>query len=277
MRNFRSLFEKRTLVLLAAVALSLGCVAVALGTCSQHAAEKHDTSLSSAFTSHATYQWDNLQRDEKGRLSYVKNGSAASQAGIDASEYQGYIDWSAVAADGIDFALIRVGNRGATEGVLAVDDYFAHSLSGALDAGLDVGVYFFSQATTEAEAVEEAEFVLDALGGAELAYPIAYDHERVYGVDGRADDLTVEQMTANARAFCDRVAQAGYIPAIYGKASDLARYDFDGLGDCGVWFAEYGTDRPRRDSGFSIWQYANDGSVSGIDTVVDLNIRLPRD
>lgn len=277
MFNFRSLFQKQTLILLAAVALSLGCVAVALGTCSPHAAETRDTSLSSTFTSHTSYHWDNLQRDEKGRLSYVEDGNAASQTGVDVSEHQGYIDWSAVAADDIDFAMIRVGNRGATEGALAFDDYFAYNLGSALDAGLDVGVYFFSQATTEAEAVEEAEFVLNALGGAALTYPIAYDHERIAGVEGRADDLTVEQMTANARAFCDRIAQAGYIPAIYGNASDLARYDFDNLGDCGVWFAEYGTEKPRRDSGFSIWQYANDGIVSGIETVVDLNIRLPRD
>nr|WP_241156410.1 MULTISPECIES: glycoside hydrolase family 25 protein [unclassified Adlercreutzia] len=242
-----------------------------MGTCA--AESPRATGPSAAFVSDKMYDWANL-RDVGGRLVYEEGGQVTSRAGIDVSEHQGYIDWEAVAADGIDFAMVRAGSRGATEGGLAVDDYFAYNLDGATRAGLDVGVYFFSQAATEQEAVEEADFVLELLGGAALSYPVAYDHERIAGISGRADALTPEQMTANARAFCDRIAQAGYAAMIYGNAGDLARYQLAELGGYGVWFAEYGVSAPKRNRDLAIWQYSNEGRVAGIDTVVDLDIRL---
>lgn len=258
-------------VLGAAIVAALACVMLALNTCATE--PPRATGPSAAFVSDKAYDWTNL-RDAGGRLVYEEGGQVTSQAGIDVSEHQGYISWDAVAADGIDFAMVRAGSRGATEGGLAADDYFAYNLEAATQAGLDVGVYFFSQATTEQEAVEEAEFVLELLGGKKLAYPVAYDHERVAGVSGRADALSSAQMTANARAFCDRVAQAGYAAMVYGNASDLARYELSELGGYGVWFAEYGVSAPKRNRDMAIWQYSNEGRVAGIDTVVDLDIRL---
>lgn len=208
---------------------------------------------------------------------YAVDGQVSSLAGIDVSEHQGRIDWQAVADDGIDFAIIRVGRRGAAEGEVREDERFAENMDGARRAGLDVGTYFFSQAVNEEEAVEEADFVLSRLRGHELAYPVVYDHEPVEGVDGRADDLSVEQMTANAKAFCDRIAQAGYAAMVYGNANDLARYSLKELSGYGIWFAEYGSTIPSRLGRFSIWQYTNEGQVAGISGAVDLNIRFPKE
>lgn len=259
---------KARLVLVGAILAALAAVALALGTCTASRSVSDYVPSSSS-----PYDWNNL-RNDNGRLAYEDESGVTSRTGIDVSEHQGYIDWNVVAQDGIDFAMIRLGNRGATSGGLSVDDYFAYNLSSAQAAGLDVGVYFFSQATTEQEAVEEAEFVLSNLDGAALDYPIAYDHERIAGVEGRADDLSVEQMTANARAFCERIQQAGYAAMIYGNASDLARYDLDGLRDYAVWYAEYGVRVPTSDVLFTMWQYSNEGTVAGIETVVDLNIHF---
>lgn len=254
------------LVVIAAAVVSLICVAVAVRACSSMVTAPASTPVTAA------YNWENLTHDDAGRLTYLVDGEPVSRTGIDVSEHQGFIDWTAVASDGIDFAFVRLGNRGATSGSLNYDDYGAANLSGASQAGLDVGVYFFSQAITEEEAVEEADFVLSQLGDTKLAYPIVYDHEPVYGVEGRADDLSPAQMTANAKAFCDRITQAGYTVMLYGNAADLSRYDLNALANYPVWFAEYDVAAPSRNTGFSIWQYSNAGTVAGIDTAVDLNI-----
>lgn len=258
----------RTAAILAFAALVFIVVALAATTCTQ---STRSTGASAAFSTSASYNWRNLSTSEN-RFAYSENGQVISCIGVDVSEHQGPIDWDAVAADGISLAMIRVGNRGATTGELYVDDYFAYNLDAATRVGLSIGVYFFSQATTEQEAIEEADFVLRLLDGIALDYPIAYDHERIAGVSGRADNLTTEQMSANAEAFCRRVEQAGYAAMLYGNASDLARYSSRVTQGRGIWFAEYGTDTPRLTQGFIMWQYTNEGTVAGIDTAVDLNI-----
>ncbi|MCI8469525.1 MAG: glycoside hydrolase [Eggerthellaceae bacterium] len=206
---------------------------------------------------------------------YTVDGQVVSKTGVDVSEHQGEIDWAAVADDGVDFAFVRLGRRGAAEGEVVEDAYFNTNYVEARDAGLDVGVYFFSQSITEEEAVQEAEFVLSRLAGRPLDYPVVYDHEPVEGVEGRSDNLSIEQMTINAKAFCDRIAEAGYPAMIYGNATDLARYSLRDLSSYGIWFAEYGSTIPSRLGRFSIWQYTNQGQVDGISRTVDLNIRFP--
>ena len=260
---------KKLLVLAAAVVAALAVVAVALSMCSPAA-----RSTSNAFAGGGPYDWSHLAQDERGRLSYNDGAGTASLGGIDVSEHQGYIDWNAVAEDGVAFAFIRVGSRGATSGEISRDEYFSYNIDASAAAGIETGVYFFSQAVNEQEAVEEARFVIDALGGRSLAYPVVYDHEPVSGVDGRADGLSVEQMTANARAFCETLEAAGYATMIYGNSSDLMRYEADMLADRGVWYAQYGTMDPSRNSGFSFWQYTSSGHVAGIDTNVDLDLRF---
>ena len=218
------------------------------------------------------YSWENLSRDENGRLSYSEDGQVVSRVGIDVSENQGDIDWNAVASDGIEFAFVRIGYRGYTEGGLWADARYADNLDGAEAAGLDVGVYFFSQATTVEEAQEEAEYVLSLLAGRYLAYPVVFDHEPVAAENGRANDLDDETVSACALAFCERVEEGGYSTMIYGNAADMARYSSDVTDGRAVWFAEYDVDAPTAQFDFSVWQYDNGGTVAGISTSVDLNI-----
>ena len=155
------------------------------------------------------YDWSGLERSGD-RLAFRENGEVRSQLGVDVSDHQGAIDWSAVASDGVDFAFVRVGNRGYTEGALYADTRYAENIDNATSAGLDVGAYFFSQAVSVEEAREEAEFVLRLLAGRYLALPVAYDHEPVADGAGRANNMDRETLTACARAFCERLEQGGY-------------------------------------------------------------------
>lgn len=245
---------------------SLGLVA----GCAGNASEETQT-----YTS--PYDWTALERsgDQGDRLVYRENGEVRSQLGVDVSDHQGAVDWNAVAADGIDFAFVRVGNRGYTEGALYADTRYAENIDSATSADLDVGAYFFSQAVSVEEAREEADFVLQLLAGRHLALPVAFDHEPVADGTGRANNVDRETLTACARAFCERLEQGGYSTMIYGNSGDMARYNPADLGKRPVWFAEYDATQPHAQFDFSIWQYTNGGTVAGIATAVDLNLLLP--
>lgn len=220
------------------------------------------------------YDWSKLER-VNGRYSYVVDGQTVSRLGIDVSENQLDIDWNAVAQDGIDFAMIRLGYRGATEGELYLDEYYHNNIEGARDAGLDCGIYFFSQAINEQEAIEEADFVLDQLGGVALEYPVAFDSEVVTEVASpRTARLNNDEMTAIADAFCNRIEQAGYSTLVYGNAADIARYNNEVVNDGGIWWAEYNVGQPSHYLDIVMWQYANSGAVAGVPTAVDMNIDL---
>lgn len=221
------------------------------------------------------YDWMKLDRTS-GRYAYVVDGQVKSRLGIDVSENQHTIDWDAVAADGIEFAMIRLGYRGATAGDLYLDGQYWANFDGARNAGIDCGVYFFSQARTVEEAVEEADFVLEYLGGASLEYPIAFDsEEKVIGVENsRTSNLGNDEMTAIADAFCDRIEAAGYTSLVYGNANDLSRYDRSHLENHRIWWAEYDTPVPTAKIDFVFWQYSNNGEVDGISVPVDMNIDL---
>ncbi len=216
------------------------------------------------------YNWENLQY-ENGRIFYSENGTITSLTGIDVSSHQGTIDWNAVSQDGIDFAMIRCGTRGYTEGSLFADETFYTNADGAQAAGIPFGVYFFSQAINEQEAIEEAEYVLELIQGMEISCPIAYDLEDMPSYNARANDLSAEQITANAEAFCNRIKQAGYEVMIYGNQHDLSRYDLEHLNE-EIWYAEYNGTQPTTSIPLVMWQYTSTGSVSGISTNVDLNI-----
>ena len=212
--------------------------------------------------------------DGRGRLTYEKDGKRA-KTGVDVSIYQGEVDWPAVAADGIDFAILRVGYRGYTEGGLFPDQTFAQNLRGALDAGLEVGVYFFSQAITPEEAEEEAEYILEALGGEKITYPVAFDWEPITpGENARTDGLDGAALTRCAAAFCKRVEKAGLRPAVYfNQTQAYLHYDLRELADFDLWLAEYGV-RPDFYYRFDLWQYTHTGTAAGIEGDVDLNLDL---
>ena len=216
------------------------------------------------------YNWNNLHNDN-GRMSYVENGTVTSLAGIDVSSHQGQIDWHAVKNDGIDFAFLRAGRRGYTEGKIYADETFYTNADGAVNAGIPIGVYFFSQAINEDEAREEAHYVLDMISGMKITCPIAYDFENIPESDGRGNSLSPEQVTKNADAFCSVIEQAGYTAIIYGNKYDLKRYDLSKLHH-DIWYAEYNVNHPSDTVRFAMWQYTHTGTVAGIHTDVDLNI-----
>ncbi len=209
---------------------------------------------------------------QSGLMKYYENGKKVSYVGVDISKSQGYIDFGKVKKAGIDFCMIRVGARGYGSGQLILDDYFAENIKRATDAGLDVGVYFFSQAITEAEAMEEANMVIGQLNARRLAYPVAFDMEQIPNDSARTDDLTIEQRTSITRAFLDTVAIAGYKTAIYGNKEWLInRIDLTQLTEYDVWLSQQ-EDIPDYPYRFNIWQYDLDGSIDGIAGKVGLNI-----
>ena len=189
--------------------------------------------------------------------------------GIDVSKWQADIDWKAVAGAGIDFAIIRVGYRGSETGVLVEDPYFKANIAGATKAGVKVGVYFFTQAITEAEAVEEASMAMELVKGYRLDYPIYIDTE---WSGGRADNLSKTNRTKIVKAFCKTVQNGGYKAGVYAsKYWYLDNLHADELKDYTIWVAQYNTECTYTGK-YDMWQYTDKGRVPGIKGNVDLNI-----
>lgn len=191
--------------------------------------------------------------------------------GIDVSHHQGDIDWAEVKEAGVDFVMVRLGYRSQSEeGLLKTDRYVQQNLQEAKDAGLLVGAYFYSQAVSPAEAVDEAKYALEILNGFPLDLPLAYDWEQ----EERTDEVGVQTLTSASVAFCNMVENAGYKPMLYFnsyQAKNLA--DMLQLQKYPWWLALYDTDAtfPCR---FDIWQYSCTGSVPGIEGNVDLNVMI---
>ena len=211
-------------------------------------------------------------RQENGWMRYESGGVTALQ-GIDVSSHQGKIDWKAVADSGVSFAMIRAGYRGyGKEGRLMLDEQFHPNMQGAINAGLDVGVYFFSQATTVWEAEEEAAMLLKALEGYNVTYPVVFDWEYVQNGGARTNEVTGKTVGLMARAFCGMVEQAGYLPGVYFNQNlGYLSLDLDELSNCVFWLAEYDA-RPDFYYHVDLWQYSSKGTVPGIDVPVDMNL-----
>lgn len=208
-------------------------------------------------------------------IRYYHGGDLVGVAGVDVSAYQTSVDWSAVKEAGIDFAMVRVGYRGYSSGELDEDDYFLSHLEGAIEAGLHVGVYFFSQALTPDEAREEAQYVLDKIEGYALQYPVVFDWEEMH-VPARTDEMNMLMLTSCAQAFCETVEAAGYRAGVYfNQAYGYGQLNLVSLKDYVFWLAEY-ADTPAFAYDFQIWQYTNEGQVPGIEGPVDLNIAFHR-
>ncbi len=204
---------------------------------------------------------------------FAADGSLAQSSGnkgIDVSKYQGNIDWGAVAASGINFAIIRVGYRGSSTGVLVEDPYFRRNISGASKAGIKVGVYFFTQAVTEAEAVEEASMAMSLVSGYHLAYPIFIDTESAS--NGRANGLGQSSRTAIVKAFCQTVRNGGYKAGVYASKSWFRdQLNASALNSYCIWVAQY-SGSCTYSGRYDLWQHTSKGKVSGITGNVDMNI-----
>ena len=212
---------------------------------------------------------------------FVKNGSimtyndpsVRTRVGIDVSQYQGDVDWNAVARTDVDFVIARVGGRGYTVGAIYDDTKFDEYADGAARAGLQVGAYFFSQAVSVAEAQEEAYHVLDKLRGHEITGPVVFDGEVFGKCEARTYCIESGVLCAAENACCKIIKDAGYDPMIY--ITDYAgyvKYDLSEVMDYPLWYARYDVDAPSFYYDFAMWQYSSKGSVDGIKGNVDMDI-----
>lgn len=232
------------------------------------------------------YDGDFIWDEDGDRLIYIGD-EFETLFGIDVSAHQnrasenGHIDWEAVADDGVDFAMIRVGLRGYSTGGLNADAYYEENIRGAMDAGIETGVYFFAQAVTVEEAIEEADFVIDLLRDLDIDGPVAYDwemHDASYRVYGTPPEMA----TACAIAFCRRIEEAGYTPMIYaGQYVSYVKYDQGAIAPYLRWYPEYKRDTSERLCPtffyqMDCWQFTDRCAVDGIGGRVDANLRFIR-
>lgn len=220
----------------------------------------------------SSYSDENLNILESGEYQYMEGDQVISHKGIDVSRFQGNIDWQAVAGDGVEFAIIRVANRGYGTGKLVVDEQFEKNIKGAVDAGIHVGVYIYSQAIDEQEVVEEANLVMEKLAAHDVNCPIVFDVEKTADPTGRMNQISVEERTNLTLLFCQTVEAAGYKPMIYHNMEMGAlMLDVEPLEQYDKWLAYYNDDMyyPYE---YKIWQYSDKGRVSGISSNVDMNI-----
>ena len=216
---------------------------------------------------------DEFVRDGE-RIRYT-GASYATRWGVDVSNYQGSIDWQALKAQGIEFAYLRLGLRGYGEqGTLYTDRSFARYYEGARAAGIDVGVYFFSQAVTVREAADEALFALKLLNGRALDLPVYYDWEPVSADDSRTAVYDGRYLTAGATAFCNIIEQGGYTAGVYlNRQQGYYRYDLRSLAGRSLWVADY-ADYPDFYYAYDVWQYEHQARLDGVNEIIDLNLEF---
>ncbi len=195
-----------------------------------------------------------------------------SMVGIDVSEHNGSIDFKKVKESGIEFVFIRIGWRGYTEGGIYKDDMFESYYQDAKENNLKIGIYFFSQAASTDEAKQEALFVKETLGDKTIELPIVYDYETVEDEDGRANNLTLEEVSNNTKAFFS-ILENKYQVMLYANTPLLKLYSQELLDKYPLWYAQF-HHTPETDTNFNIWQYSETGEVEGIEKPTDLNIMM---
>ncbi|MDY4755721.1 MAG: glycoside hydrolase family 25 protein [Candidatus Faecousia sp.] len=199
-----------------------------------------------------------------------------SYVGVDVSAFQHDIDWNQVKASGVDFAMLRLGYRGwGAKGTLVEDEYIQQNLAGTAAAGIPIGAYFFSQATTLDEVHEEIEFMLEILGDYQLDYPIVLDWEVANPTEGRVRNVTRRELTDMLRYFCDEMSARGFDPMVYFNWTQASRMIYlSELEDYPFWLALY-QDRMTFPFRVEMWQYTSEGKVPGIEGDVDINVYIP--
>ncbi|MBQ7657419.1 MAG: Ig-like domain-containing protein [Butyrivibrio sp.] len=207
------------------------------------------------------------------KYSFGSDGALSASSGtlgIDVSKWNGNIDWNKVKSSGVNFVIIRCGYRGSSAGALIEDPKFRANIKGAQAAGLRVGVYFFSQAVNEVEAVEEASMCINLCKGYSLSFPIYIDVE---GSNGRGDTISASQRTANIKAFCGTIQNGGYRAGVYSNKTWFTKnINTASLTNYKIWLAQYAANVSYTATRYDMWQYTSKGSVSGISGNVDMNI-----
>lgn len=239
--------------------------------------EWFETTIKPKIKTHE-YDWNCLKR-QGDSITYEGDAHYFIKKGIDVSHHQGKIDWEKVKAAGYEFAFVRMVYRGYGEaGSLNLDREYYHNIVNAQKAGLDVGIYVFSQAVSEEEALEEAQLVIDNLKGLELELPVVFDPELIRGEEARTNQVSGEQFTKNTIAFCEAVKAEGYEPMIYSNMYwEAFLFDLEQLAEYPVWYADY-ENVPQTPYQFTFWQYSESGTVEGIEGNTDLNVWfIPKD
>ncbi len=226
-----------------------------------------------AFIQKNNYDYIGLVYEEP-FMRYYADGKKISKQGIKIDNSYGAIDFKSVEEAGIDYCIIRIGKRGYATGAVSMDTNYLDYMKQAKEAGLGVGIYFYSQAANEEEAVEEATLVLQALQDAEIKpdYPIVFDMEMAANDSSRIEGLTKNQLTAITKAFCTTIKQGGYIPAVYGNKYWLLRkLDLTQLSEYNIWLSQE-KDAPDYPYQFAMWEYKQDAKISGITGNVSMSI-----
>lgn len=229
--------------------------------------------LINSYLKKNTYDFTRLE-EKNGLKKYVDGGKTLSYLGADLSKYNGDVNFASMKAAGVDYVMIRVGSRGYNTGKITLDEKFNDYIKGASEAGLQIGVYFASQAISQEEASQEADFILQNLAPyqASITYPVAFDMEFAANDEARIDGLRTADRTAIATAFLDKIKNAGYIPMVYGNKEWLIKeVDMTGLQQYDVWLSqeEEAPDYPYQ---FTMWQYTTDGVLNGVPGDVGLDI-----
>ena len=218
---------------------------------------------------------DFTKMEEKAGLKrYMENGKKISYIGADISKQTGNVNFASLKAAGVDYVMIRLGGRGYSTGQITLDENFKQNIEGAIAEGLDIGVYFYSQAISQDEANEEANFVVQNLEPyrAHIKYPVAFDMEFVANDESRIDGLSREDRTKIATSFLEGVKVAGYVPMVYGDKEWLIKeIDLAKLQDYDVWLAQE-ADMPDYPYRYAMWQYSTTGVLNGIKGDANLNI-----
>lgn len=219
------------------------------------------------------YDYSNLVTTNA-KYRYFEEDRCVSTIGVDVSKDQTYIDFNKVKKAGIDFVIIRVGTRGYQSGQINPDEYFKDNIKRAIDAGLEVGVYFVSNAVSVEEAEEEAQYVIDLVSGYKLTYPICMGLNYISGDVSRMETVNKKDKASIARAFLNKIKEAGYKPCVYSTKEwlineiDLSRI----VADYDFWITNTLDETPDYPYRFSVWQYTNTASVEGISGNVSLNL-----
>ena len=245
-----------------------------IGMIAEEVNEYDEYGISKPRISQHEYNLENITT-ENGYKYYYENGQRKSTAGIDVSYAQKNIDWTKVKAAGIDFAMIRLGYRGYQTGLLNLDEFYHKNIQEASAAGVETGVYFFSQAVTEKEAEEEAEFVIKNIQNFNITYPVVFDWEVITRGPARTDNLDGKMLTRCCIAFCKKIEEAGYTPMVYASLNLLRKqydkYELKELTGYDLWLAEY-KEYPEFPYEFKIWQYTDKGIIDGIEHPTDIDM-----
>lgn len=218
-----------------------------------------------------TEQTEVVKDTDQTEVTQMQKPSFGTKIGIDVSKWNGSIDWDKVKEAGVEFAIVRAGYRGSKTGSLVEDPYFDINMRGAAASEIPVGVYFFTQAVNEVEAVEEASAVIELVREYELDFPIFIDTEGAGG-NGRADGLDTDTRTLVCEAFCRTVENAGYEAGVYASRWWYNNnVKVDKLDNYFIWLAEYRSS-PLYEGYYRMWQYTSKGQIDGIEGNVDMNI-----